>query len=350
LEVNKDGTIDMRKSSPQEQSFMREHIAMKLKLGDKCSKISKELNVQLHYVERICKIIRNRGKEAIELKKMGRPVGSNEILTSEQEAEIQRTLLATTPDTHGYRGFLWDNKLIKRLTKDILGVEICRTTLDDYLKRWNFTPQRPVIYNRQQNEAAVEKWINEEFPEIRQRAKKEGGEIFWGDETGVQNECNYACGYAPRGRTPMTKVSHNNKYRVNLISAVSNVGKLRFSLYEDNMTQQKLKIFCTRLIKTVRHKVFLILDNLKVHHGKLFKKWVADNRDKIEVFYLPSYSPERNPDEYFNGALKREIEKYGDCKSKKEFFENARRAAYTIQNNNQKVANLFQAKKITYAS
>jgi hypothetical protein len=65
---------------------------------------------------------------------------------------------------------------------------------------------------------------------------------------------------------------------VNLISAISNQGKLRFTLYEDNMTQQKLIIFCKRLIKTVGHKVFLILDNLKVHHGKLFKKWVADNK------------------------------------------------------------------------
>ncbi|MDR2268443.1 MAG: transposase, partial [Holosporaceae bacterium] len=36
----------------------------------------------------------------------------------------------------------------------------------------------------------------------------------------------------------------------------------------------------------------------------LFKKWIADNREKIEIFYLPSYSPERNPDEYFNGTLK----------------------------------------------
>jgi hypothetical protein len=281
---------------------------------------------------------------------MGRPVGSNEILTFNQEAEIQKMLLETTPDIHKYKGFLWDNRLIKRLIKDKIGIEIYRTTLDDYLKRWGFTPQRPVIYNRKQNEVAVEKWLKEEFPAIKERAKEEKGEIFWSDETGVQNECNYARGYAVRGKTPVAKLSRNYKYRVNLISAISNQGKLRFTLLEDNMTQQKLTVFCKRLIKTVWHKVFLILDNLKVHHGKLFKKWIADNREKIEVFYLPSYSPEQNPDEYFNGTLKREIEKYGDCKSKKEFFKNARRAAYSIQNNTRKVANLFKAKKIAYAS
>jgi transposase len=350
MQLNKDETIDIRVLSPEEQAFMRKHIALKFARGDTCIKISVDLNVQLHYVERVCRAVKLNGEESVALKRMGRPIGSNGVLTSEQEELIQKLLIETTPDVHGYQCFLWDNGSIKRLIKDKLCIEIRRTTLDNYLKRWGFTPQRPVIYNRKQNEAAVEKWINEEFPAIKERAKKEGGEVFWGDETGVQNECNYARGYAPKGKTPVVKLSHNNKYRVNLMSAISNQGKLRFTLYEDNMTQQKLIIFCKRLIKTVKHKVFLILDNLKVHHGKLFKGWIAENKTKIEVFYLPSYSPERNPDEYFNGTLKREIEKRGDCKSKKEFFENARRAAFTIQNNRPKIANLFKAKNIAYAS
>jgi transposase len=350
MQLNKDGTIDIRVLSPEEQAFMRNHIALKFGRGDRCPKISADLNVQLHYVERVCLSVKLNGEKAIALKKMGRPVGSNEVLTSEQEELTQNLLIETTPDVHGYNGFLWDNGSIKQLIKDKFCIEIRRTTLDNYLKRWGFTPQRPVIYNRQQNEAAVEKWLTEEFPAIKERAKAEGGEVFWGDETGVQNECNYVRGYALKGKTPVVKLSHNNKYRVNLISAISNRGKLRFTLYEDNMTQQKLITFCKRLIKTVGHKVFLMLDNLKVHHGKLFKKWLEENQSQIEVYYLPSYTPERNPDEYFNGTLKREIEKHGNCKSKKEFFKNARRAAFTIQNDRQKVANLFKAKHISYAS
>jgi transposase len=350
MQLNKDETIDVRVLSPEEQAFMRKHIALKFARGDACLKISTDLNVQLHYVERVCRAVKLNGEESVSLKKMGRPIGSNGVLTSDQETLIQKLLIETIPEVHKYEGFLWDNRSIKRLIKEKVCIEIRRTTLDKYLKRWGFTPQRPVIYNRQQNEAAVEKWLNEEFPAIKERAKAEGGEVFWGDETGVQNECNYVRGYAPKGKTPVAKLSHNNKYRVNLISAISNQGKLRFTLYEDNMTQQKLTVFCKRLIKTVGHKVFLILDNLKVHHGKLFKKWLEENKAQIEVFYLPSYSPERNPDEYFNGTLKHEIEKHGDCKSKKEFFKNARRAAFTIQNNQQKIINLFKAKNIAYAS
>lgn len=85
--------------------------------------------MQLHYVERVCKIVRHSGMEAIALKKMGRPVGSNEILTFEQEEEIQKTLLETTPDTHKYRGFLWDNRLIRQLIKDKWGLKFVEQPL-----------------------------------------------------------------------------------------------------------------------------------------------------------------------------------------------------------------------------
>ncbi|MGL4208683.1 MAG: transposase, partial [Candidatus Adiutrix sp.] len=50
-----------------------------------------------------------------------------------------------------------------------------------------------------------------------------------------------------------------------------------------------------------------ILDNLKVHHGKLVANWLLDKKEKIEIFYLPPYAPEYNPDEYLNGNLKRVI-------------------------------------------
>jgi transposase len=105
----------------------------------------------------ICLSVKLNGEKAIALKKMGRPVGSNGVLTSEQEELTQNLLIETTPDVHGYNGFLWDNGSIQQLIKDKFCIEIRRTTLDNYLKRWGFTSQRPVIYRRQQNEAAVEK-------------------------------------------------------------------------------------------------------------------------------------------------------------------------------------------------
>ena len=75
-------------------------------------------------------------------------------------------------------------------------------------------------------------------------------------------------------------------------------------MYQDTMDQQRLICFLERLVRSLERKVFLILDNLKVHHGKLVAAWLEKRKDKIEVFFLPPYAPEYNPDEYLNHALK----------------------------------------------
>ena len=94
------------------------------------------------------------------------------------------------------------------------------------------------------------------------------------------------------------------RHRVNMLSAVNSQGKVRFMIYQDIMNQQRLIRFMARLIRASKQKVFLILDNLKVHHGKLVASWLEKHKDKIEAFFLPPYAPEYNPDEYLNHALK----------------------------------------------
>ena len=89
-----------------------------------------------------------------------------------------------------------------------------------------------------------------------------------------------------------------------MISALNSRGSVRFMLYEDSMNQQRLIAFMRSLIRQAKQKIFLILDNLKVHHGKLVAKWLTKHKDKIELFFLPPYAPESNPDEYLNHALK----------------------------------------------
>ena len=89
-----------------------------------------------------------------------------------------------------------------------------------------------------------------------------------------------------------------------MISAINNEGKVRFMFYKENMNSKRLITFMKRLIKDTGRKVYLILDNLKVHHSHVVSEWLEKHKDKIEVFYLPSYSPELNPDEYLNNSLK----------------------------------------------
>jgi transposase len=145
--------------------------------------------------------------------------------------------------------------------------------------------------------------VEKEYGEIAKRAEKENGEIYFGDETGVSNIGNYERGYAPRNNPPVLKVE-THKERENMLCAVAKNGKTRYTIYEQKLTQQELIRFMRRLLFGAKKKIFLGLDNLRVHHGKIVQKWLEEHKTKIEVFYFPSYSPELNPAEYLNCALK----------------------------------------------
>jgi transposase len=125
-------------------------------------------------------------------------------------------------------------------------------------------------------------------------------------ETGIQNEANRTRGYSPQGIKPVLRIP-TKKERISMISAINNEGKVRFMIYRDSMISSRLIDFMNRLIKDAGRKVYLILDNLKVDHSKDVTQWLEKKKDKIAVFYLPSYSPELNPDEYLNNDLKHRV-------------------------------------------
>ena len=121
-------------------------------------------------------------------------------------------------------------------------------------------------------------------------------------------------------------------------------------LYGETMTSQVLIKFMSRLVKDAPTKVFLILDNLRVHHSKDVKAWLEENKEKIEVFYLPSYSPELNPDEYLKADLKQRIRSGLISRSETDLRKKTRSFMMTIQNRPQHVRNYFKHPIIAYAS
>lgn len=341
--------IDAIKMSPEERYFLRKYIVRLHTKGKSTNEIVDLTGAKKRHIQSTVKKYKECGMEGIALKKMGRPTNKNTILTGEQEEKLKSTIIENTPDVYKLNGFLWNMKNLIALIVILFGIQVKRSTLSVYLKRWEYTPQRPAIHNKKQNPEAVRVWLEEEYPKIKKRAKDEGCEIFWADETGVQNQCNYQIGYAPKGETPVARLNQERKIRVNLISAINNQGKLHFMMYDEKMNQQRLIVFLGRLIKSSERKVFVILDNLSVHHGKILKEWLKHNTDNIEIFHLPSYSPELNPDEYFNGTLKRTLENRGNINSKKELDDIVRNVVENLQSDKRLVARLFETEQVRYA-
>lgn len=285
----------------------------------------------------------------LKVKKRGRVVGADCTLNESQSKEIQQLICDKSPDQYKLVFALWTRKAVQGLIQQRFKIIMPVRTIGDYLKRWGFTPQKPAKRAYEQQPAAVKKWLDEEYPSIAQKAKTEKADIYWGDETGVRNDCQHGRSYAPKGQTPVLCLPAK-RVSLNMISALSNQGKVRFMIYEENMTYQVLISFMERLIKDAPRKVFLILDNLKVHHAIKVQEWLSERTDKIEVFYLPSYSPELNPDEYLNCDLKDGVHSAPPSRTEKTLRERVTSHMRKLQKLPERIKKYFHHPKIAYAA
>ncbi len=158
--------------------------------------------------------------------------------------------------------------------------------------------------------------MDEAYPAIYERAKQERAEIHWADEMELRSDSQHGRSYAPKGKTPVIRLNARRK-SASLISTVTNQGKVRFMIYSGAMNAQRLIKFFRCLIKDAGRKVFAILDNLRVYHSKRVKQWLAKHESQIEIFHLPSYSPELNPDELLNCDLKAGVHSSAPARNEK---------------------------------
>jgi transposase len=338
-----------KKLTQGEQYGLRKSIIRMLKKGLQPEEVALMLDVSRSHVYATKKAYDEKGIEGIKPGKRGRRKGAKRIMTPEQEREIQKLIVDKNPDQIKLPGCMWTRENIRDLIKRKYGIEMPLSTLGYYLERWGFSVQRPIKRAYKQDEKKVEDWVEREFPGIKERAHQEGAEIFFGDETGIQNTSNYAKGYAPIGQTPVVRVEAK-KLKINMLSAVSSRGKLRFTLYRDNMNADKLIDFMCRLVKDSEKKVFLVLDNLRVHHSKKVMAWLEKHRGEIEVFYLPPYAPEYNPGELLNSDLKRGVGRRSMPRSQDELEHHVRSHLKVVQLHSAKIHSFFSSKTTAYAA
>ena len=339
---------DARKLSLENLKLLREQGLRLIKQGYKQVEVASILGVRPATVSKWWNLYKNGGKKALNLRPPGPAKGFNQLLSEEQENEIRRLLIDKTPDQLKLPFVLWNRKAVKDLIWLKYKVKIAIRTVGDYLKRWDFSPQRPLKRAYEQQPKDVQRWLDEEYPQIEKQARLEGAEIHWGDETGFRSDHHYGRSYSPRGQTPVVRISAK-RVSANMISSVTNKGKVRFMLYQENMNAQLLIKFLGRLIRSSDRKILLILDNLRVHHANLVRDWLESRRDKIEIFFLPSYSPELNPDEYLNNDLKQGVHSKELIRDKKQLTRGIISHMRMLQKMPGRVMNYFKHPKIAYA-
>jgi transposase len=328
----------------------RRKLAVRLRLkGTKLVEIAQTVGLSRTTVMGAIKAYEEGGWSAVPVGRRGRSVGDGRRLTQAQETEIRKVIRERTPDQLKLEFALWSRLAVGELVRQKYGITLPIRTIGHYLKRWGFTPQKPIRKAYEQRPEAVEAWLKEEYPAIAERAKAEGAEIHWGDETGLRADDLRGRGYAPKGKTPVARVP-SRRESFSLVSTVTNKGKVRWMVYGGALNGKILIRFLRRLLKDAGRKIFLILDNLRVHHSKVVQAWLAEHREAIEVFFLPSYSPELNPDECLNADLKRAVTSRVPSRAKGHLRKVTLSHMHRLSKSPERVRKYFQHDPVKYAA
>lgn len=247
---------------------------------------------------------RDGGWEGLKERRRGRQPGEQRLLAPWQQGVIVKLIKEQNPNQLQLPGFLWTRDAVMELIDQRFGIRLAVRTAGDYLRAWGFTPQVPARRALERDPDAVKEWLEVRSPKIRAKAKRAGGILLWQDETGFRSECSHGRSFSPRGVTPIKEVT-GQRFGVNMISAIGNDGSLRFQLFKGKFNQFVFIEFLELLIKHhPDRKVFLIVDGHPSHRSKLVMAWGAEHAKRIELHFLPGYSPDLNPVELLNHDVK----------------------------------------------
>jgi transposase len=244
---------------------------------------------------------RSGGMRALKSKPRGRPKRSR--LAGWQAATTVRLITDSCPDQLKLPFALWTRDAVRQLLAERFDVHASVWTVGRWLRRWGFTPQKPVRRAYERNPEAVRRWLDEEYPAIRRAARREKAEIHWGDEMGLRSDHQTGVTYGRRGRTPVVPGT-GRRFGCNMISTITNRGRLAFMVFKQRFTADVMIEFLRRLIRHSNQKVFLIVDGHPVHRSGKVARWIKGHHQDIRLFRLPDYSPELNPDELLNQDVK----------------------------------------------
>jgi transposase len=295
---------DARSLPGAAQAALRKRAVRVVLDGMTQAEAARVFGVHPNAVNRWISRYRQGGWDGLSERRRGRRAGEQPALAEPQQQEVIALVRESTPDQLGLPGFLWTRDAVGELITQRYGVWLARTTVGGYLRRWGFSPQKPQHRALEQNPAAVARWLATEFPAIRAQAKREGGVVLWLDEMGVRSDAAAGRSWAPIGQTPVIKRT-GKRFGVNMLSAISNAGRLRFRLFTGSFNGPVFIDFLGRLLRDCGgRRVHLVVDGHPVHRAKLVSAFIGRHAERIELHFLPGYSPELNPVELLNHDVK----------------------------------------------
>jgi transposase len=337
--------LDARKLAHSTREAIRIRSVQQIETGTSPEEVARVLGIHRTNVYRWIARYREGGLEGLRFK--GIP-GKEPKLSGAQIKKIYDVVTQKNPQQLQFEFALWTRSMVRTFIRDEFGVHLSETSVGRLLRRMGLTPQRPLHRAYEQDPKRVEQWLKEQFPKIRRRAQRKGADIYFGDESGIRSDYHSGTTWAPKGRTPVVETT-GSRYSLNLVSAISPRGHMRFMTVKGRMSAPRFIEFLRRLIENQTRRIFLIVDNHPAHRAKKVQEFVASTQGALELYFLPSYSPELNPAEFiWNQAkshrLGREV-----IRGKDHLKKRVLSVLRSIQKTPELIRSFFQGPKVLYA-
>jgi len=293
-------TTDARQLSHDKLTDLRKRGVKAVQAGESPEHVARVFGVHRTSVYGWLVRYRHGGWHGLDARKRG---GRKPKLDAKAMAWVYRTVTMGNPLQYKFRFALWTSKMVGVLIKEHLGVRLSRASVCRLLNQLGLSAQRPLWRAYQQDPAMVEQWLLEEFPRIQALAKAKKGTIWFADEAGVRSDSHAGTTWAPKGKTPIVSTT-GARFGLNLLSAVSPRGDFRFMGVRGRINADVFITFLKRLIRGARRPIFLIVDGHSIHKAAKVRRFLETVSQRLQLFFLPPYSPELNPDEHVWNDLK----------------------------------------------
>jgi len=227
----------------------------------------------------------------------GVSTGAPTTLSESDERKLRSWIIGRDPRQFQFDFALWTRKIVRDVIRQSFGADMTLQGVGKLLRRLGLSPQRPLYRAWQRNEEAVRRWKADEFPAIRDKARRIGADLYFCDEASVRTDHHSGTTWGQVGATPVV-VGTGKRESVTMISAITPRGEICFDVFDGTFDSARFIAFLDKLASDTSNPIYLIVDGHSVHKSAAVTEHIASLNGKITLFFLPGYSPDLNPDEW----------------------------------------------------